>query len=73
MNVKIHYRITQDRAGLPSDYTGARHAIATGKHGDTKHRLIALHELLDRGWGKAVQPTELTGAEGGPLIIQWQD
>jgi len=25
MNVKVHYRITQDRAGLPSDYTGARH------------------------------------------------
>ena len=24
MNVKIHYRITQDRAGLPQDYTGAR-------------------------------------------------
>jgi hypothetical protein len=25
MNVKIHYRITQDRAGIPMDYTGARH------------------------------------------------
>lgn len=24
MNVKIHFRLTQDRAGLPSEYTGAR-------------------------------------------------
>lgn len=24
MNVKIFYRITQDRAGIPMDYTGAR-------------------------------------------------
>ncbi len=24
MNVKVHYRITQDRAGIPMDFTGAR-------------------------------------------------
>ena len=24
MNVKVHYRITQDRAGIPQDYRGAR-------------------------------------------------
>lgn len=24
MDVKVHYRITQDRAGLPQDYSGAR-------------------------------------------------
>lgn len=24
MNVKIFYRITQDRAGIPMDYSGAR-------------------------------------------------
>lgn len=28
MNVKIHYRITQDRAGIPQEYTGARHFVA---------------------------------------------
>jgi hypothetical protein len=27
MNVKIHYRITQDRAGIPQDYNGARHFV----------------------------------------------
>lgn len=25
MKVKIHYRITQDRAGIPQDYSGARY------------------------------------------------
>ena len=27
MNVKIHYRITQDRTGIPQAYTGARHFV----------------------------------------------
>ncbi|MBS1145344.1 MAG: hypothetical protein H6R14_2750 [Proteobacteria bacterium] len=27
MNVKIHYRITQDRAGIPQDFAGARHFV----------------------------------------------
>jgi hypothetical protein len=27
MNVKVHYRITRDRAGIPMDYTGARHFV----------------------------------------------
>ena len=28
MKVKIFYRITQDRAGIPQDYTGARHFVS---------------------------------------------
>jgi hypothetical protein len=32
MNVKVHYRITRDRAGIPMDYTGARHfAVSEGQ------------------------------------------
>lgn len=27
MNLKVYYRITQDRAGIPMDYTGARHFV----------------------------------------------
>jgi hypothetical protein len=27
MNVKVHYRITQDRAGIPQDFTGARRFV----------------------------------------------
>jgi len=29
MNVKIHYRITQDRAGIPQDFNGARHFVVS--------------------------------------------
>lgn len=29
MNVKVHYRITQDRAGIPQDFCGARHFVAS--------------------------------------------
>lgn len=28
MNVKVHYRLTQDRAGLPQDFAGARRFVA---------------------------------------------
>ena len=28
MNMKIHYRITRDRAGIPMNYMGARHFVA---------------------------------------------
>ncbi|MDE1546839.1 hypothetical protein PTW32_15560 [Dechloromonas agitata] len=29
MNVKVHYRITQDRAGIPQDFAGARRFVAS--------------------------------------------
>lgn len=29
MKVKIHYRITQDRAGIPQDFTGARRFVVS--------------------------------------------
>lgn len=28
MTFKVHYRITQDRAGIPQDFSGARHLVA---------------------------------------------
>jgi hypothetical protein len=30
----------------------------------------ACEVLLDRGWGKATQPTEITGKDGGPIQTQ---
>lgn len=33
MNIKIHYRITQDRAGIPQDFTGARRIEANTEDG----------------------------------------
>lgn len=29
MNVKVHYRITQDRAGIAQDFSGARRFVAS--------------------------------------------
>jgi len=29
MNVKVHYRITQDRAGIPQDFAGARRFVTS--------------------------------------------
>lgn len=32
MSIKVHYRITQDRAGIPQDFTGARRlAVSDGE------------------------------------------
>ncbi len=42
MNVKIHYRITQDRAGIPQDYTGARHFVVSE---DEAIEDTAIHQL----------------------------
>lgn len=36
---------------------------------DHKERLAAIAWLADRGWGKAEQPVELSGADGGPLQV----
>lgn len=30
-------------------------------------RVAAAQALLDRGWGRPVQPNEITGANGGPI------
>lgn len=39
------------------------------RDGEAPHaaRVAAIKEVLDRGYGKAKQGVELTGAEGGPL------
>ena len=34
-----------------------------------RNRLSAAQYVLDRGWGKPVQATEVTGKDGGPLEI----
>jgi hypothetical protein len=35
-------------------------------------RVNAAQALLDRGWGKAKQEVEHTGADGGPISFTWQ-
>ena len=49
MTVKIHYRITQDRAGIPQDFAGARHFVVREDETieDTaKHQLAADYQDL---------------------------
>ena len=51
MNLKVYYRITQDRAGIPMDYTGARHfVVPEGQVVEelAKAQLAADYALLNR-------------------------
>lgn len=36
---------------------------------DYRTRIAAARELLDRGYGRPKQQTELTGADGGPVLV----
>jgi hypothetical protein len=46
-------------------------SILRGKRGaKLDQRLDALCWLADRGWGKAIQSTEITGANGGAIIVK---
>lgn len=48
MNIKIHYRITQDRSGIPTEFTGARHVVAneeTSIEESTKQQLSADYQV----------------------------
>lgn len=37
---------------------------------DTRASPMAAMALLDRGWGKPTQPTEVSGKDGGPIQIE---
>lgn len=45
------------------------HLVEIARNGDAPPaaRVAAVKEILDRGYGKARQDVELTGANGGPL------
>lgn len=40
---------------------------------DPKCRVPAAVALLDRGFGRPMQATEVTGAEGGAITFRWAD
>lgn len=42
------------------------------KSDNAKASVSASNVLLDRGWGKAAQAHEHTGADGGPITFTWQ-
>lgn len=65
-------RATADIKALAQQYTGE--AIKTlaeimrTSENDTA-RIAASKELIDRGHGKSVQGVELTGKDGGPVVV----
>lgn len=63
-------RITADIKALAQQY-GAEAVEALveimRKHGNDTTRIAASKELLDRGYGKAMQGVELTGKDGAPV------
>ena len=50
-------------------YVDKLHALAVGKHKDTRSRLVAIATLLERGFGKPPRALEHTGGDGTPLEI----
>ena len=42
MNLKIYYHINQDRAGIPMDYTGARHFVVPEGESVARMRLASV-------------------------------
>lgn len=44
------------------------HAIATSEKAPPAARVSAAVALLDRAWGKPMQPAEVTGKGGAPLM-----
>lgn len=37
-----------------------------------RNRLAAAQYVIDRGYGKPVQQSEITGANGGPIDMNWK-
>ena len=59
-------KVPTDIRSLARAYTEANIAalggIATGKDVEMEHKLRAIGMLLDRGWGKPNQETQVTGS-----------
>ena len=50
MQVKVHFRITRDRAGLPADFSAARRIAATDGQSIEEIARAELYGLLSRLW-----------------------
>lgn len=59
--------------GEGAEIVGFYWDVFTGQHDvvtDARYRMEAAAWLADRGWGKAPQAVELTGAGGEPLSVE---
>jgi len=63
-----------ERLGGPDGevYAQQLHNIAAAQHGDIHARLKALQIIAPHVWRKMSERLEVTGADGGPLVIKWQ-
>lgn len=65
-------KATADVRALAQKYTHAAMAelarLAASAESEAA-RVAAIKELLDRGYGRSMQPTELSGPDGGPIRI----
>jgi len=53
-------------------YAQQLHRIATEPHGDVHARIKALSIIAPYVWKKLAEQVEVTGTNGGPLVIQWE-
>lgn len=69
-------KITADIKALAQEYGPAAIRTLAEIMQDTEQaapaRVAAARELVDRGYGKAVQATEITGKDGAPLAYEFR-
>lgn len=69
----IPNKITADVKAIAQSYgeEAIMHLVEIARDGEAPHaaRVSAVKEILDRGFGKAAQPLEHTGSDGGPVEI----
>lgn len=63
-------RVVADIQALARQHTEAAVRALVAALGSPRERVAAAQALLDRGYGRAPQRTELTGADGGPIQTQ---
>jgi hypothetical protein len=60
-------RVVADIQALARQHTDAAIRALVAALDSPRERVAAAQALLDRGYGRAPQRTELTGADGGPI------
>lgn len=63
-------RVVADIQALARQHTEAAIRALVAALDSPRERVAAAQALLDRGYGRAPQRTELTGADGGPIQTQ---
>lgn len=69
----VRNKITKDVKDLAQEFgeEAIKALVEIVRDGEAPHaaRVAAIKEVLDRGYGKSKQGLEVTGAEGGPVMV----